>query len=698
VEPFQGKVAEKKAAPVPAASASTPRSAVAFGFGGKLGPKDPGFVPGFESYKLRFGPGDWAGTRIIITSAWGDKNPETDLWNWPNGRDARATDALSDKDGYYFIYSLATANAANWVVANFRYTLRDGRHGVANALIPYQGDPKIDKGTVAVLGFVRKVGPKDEGYVPDYESYQFRFGPGDWAGTKFTSTSNWGEGTNAADLWGWNAGAEAKSTEVRRDAQGYYFVHSLKSAGHSRWVASLFRFTKKDGKNGVAQALYPYSGAPNPPKPVGQPDDYPIAPAIAVKKAAKPTARMLAAARPTAADLNYLRSLTDALKETELDGLAELTTLDLTGKGIDDAGTVHLRGLKRLEKLVLRGTQVGDAGLENVVGLGALKKLNLIGTPTTDAGLEVVGRLTGLTELFIDQTQVTVTGLRSLRNLKRLESLSMTSIDVGDAGLLALRPFSELRYLNFGNDPGLDYEKFTPAGLDVLKAFPKLEKLGVAEFDFGDGGFAKLRAVPNLEWLNLLRSKFRDEDLAHLQGLPKLKEIHLDQTPVTDAGLAHLKSVPSLRFVLIGFSDVGEAGCAHLAENKGLLVLSITKGNVTDAGVARLKGMTTLNRLFLPDNKVTGAGLASLRGLTGLNGLNLYYNQLDDASLATLRSMPELRALYISGEKITDAGLVHIKELKKLEYLSISWTKATQAGIDDLKKSLPGLRVDYGDN
>ena len=75
--------------------------------------------------------------------------------------------------------------------------------------------------------------------------------------------------------------------------------------------------------------------------------------------------------------------------------------------------------------------------------------------------------------------------------------------------------------------------------------------------------------------------------------------------------------------------------------------------------------------------------------------MNLYYNQLDDASLATLRSMPELRGLYISGEKITDAGLVHIKELKKLEYLSISWTKATQAGIDDLKKSLPGLRVDY---
>ena len=204
-------------------------------------------------------------------------------------------------------------NAANWVVANFRYTLRDGRHGVANALIPYQGDPKIDKGTVAVLGFVRKIGPKDEGYVPDYESYQFRFGPGDWAGTKFTSTSNWGEGTNASDLWGWNAGAEAKSTEVRRDAQGYYFVHSLKSAGHSRWVASLFRFTKKDGKNGSRPGPLPLLRVRQTRRSrSASPTTIPSPPAIAVKKAAKPTARMLAAARPTAADLNYLRSLTDA--------------------------------------------------------------------------------------------------------------------------------------------------------------------------------------------------------------------------------------------------------------------------------------------------------------------------------------------------------------------------------------------------
>ena len=201
-----------------------------------------------------------------------------------------------------------------------------------------------------------------------------------------------------------------------------------------------------------------------------------------------------------------------------------MTTLDLTGKGIDDAGMVHLRGLKRLEKLVLRGTQVGDAGLENIVGLGALKKLNLIGTPTTDAGLEVVGRLTGLTELFIDQTQVTVTGLRSLRKLKRLESLSMTSIDVGDAGLLALRPFPALRYLNLGNDPGLT-TRSSPRRAGRAESDPETGKAGGGRPRLRRRRPRQLRAVPRLEWLDLTRSKFRDDDLAHLQGLPKLKEI-----------------------------------------------------------------------------------------------------------------------------------------------------------------------------
>ncbi|WP_074317728.1 hypothetical protein [Singulisphaera sp. GP187] len=124
--PFPAEAKKKGAVAIATAyPAVTERSVVAFGFGGKVGPKDEGFIPGFESYKLRFGPGDWAGARIIVTSAWGDKNPDTDLWDWTGGLKVRCTDTLKDKDGFYVIDSLATANAPNWVVVNLRYTLRD---------------------------------------------------------------------------------------------------------------------------------------------------------------------------------------------------------------------------------------------------------------------------------------------------------------------------------------------------------------------------------------------------------------------------------------------------------------------------------------------------------------------------------------------------------------------------------------------
>ncbi|MDG3007241.1 hypothetical protein [Paludisphaera mucosa] len=689
---FQAAV---KAEPTTAAAAG-PRSAVSFGFGGKVGPQDEGFVPGFESYKLRFGPGDWAGARIIITSAWGDKKPE-DLWNWPDGLNVKATDALSDEDGFYFIYSLATAEADDWVVANFRYTLRDGRQGVANVVIPYGGNPASPREGVAALGFSGRLGPNDEGYVPEFESYRLRFGPGDWAGTKIDLGSSWGEGSNAADLWGWKDGTEARSSEVRRDAQGYYFIHSLRTAGHSRWVASLFRFTKKNGRHGVAQALYSYSGALAAPRPTGQPGGFPAAPALAVKKPARPTPRALAAARPTVADLEYFQALTGRFQGMDLDGFAAITTLELSRQAIDDQGMVHLRGLKNLQSISLRETRVGDAGLENLAGLAGLKKLNLIGTPTTDAGLQVVGRLAGLTDLNIDQTLVTDAGLRSLQKLANLENLTLVTADVGDAGLAALKGLPKLRRLVLSKDMGFVGEPITGAGLALLKTFPSLQELNLSYVPIGDGGLAQLKGMPRLVSLDLSSTDVTDAGLAHLQGLPELSELDIGATPVTAAGLAHLKDVPKLKHLLIGYSDLGDAGMAQLAALKNLEVLEVVKANVTDAGLAHLRGLTRLQSLSLPDNKITGAGLPALRGLQEVHLLNLYYNKLDDASLAMFRSLPKLRRLYISGDKITDLGLAHLMVLPKLEYLSITWTKVTEAGLEDLRKRLPELRIQHGD-
>lgn len=106
---------------------------------------------------------------------------------------------------------------------------------------------------------------------------------------------------------------------------------------------------------------------------------------------------------------------------------------------ITDAGLAQLQGLAGLERLWLSGTQVTDAGLAHLQGLTWLQSLELEGTQITDAGLAHLQGLTGLRSLDLTGTQVTDTGLAHLHRLTGLQVVSLHSTRVTDAGLAQLR-------------------------------------------------------------------------------------------------------------------------------------------------------------------------------------------------------------------------------------------------------------------
>ena len=56
--------------------------------------------------------------------------------------------------------------------------------------------------------------------------------------------------------------------------------------------------------------------------------------------------------------------------------------------------------------------------------------------------------------------------------------------------------------------------------------------------------------------------------------------------------------------------------------------------------------------------------------------------------------LSSLDYFYLSGTKISDAGLEHLKGLKNLKVLRLDRTKVTDAGVAELKKALPGCRID----
>jgi YHS domain-containing protein len=68
-----------------------------------------------------------------------------------------------------------------------------------------------------------------------------------------------------------------------------------------------------------------------------------------------------------------------------------------------------------------------------------------------------------------------------------------------------------------------------------------------------------------------------------------------------------------------------------------------------------------------------------------------------DAGLAHLKNLSKLEYLNLYATSVTDKGLANLEGLKNLKKLYLWQTKATDAGVAALKKSVPGIVVNRGE-
>jgi YHS domain-containing protein/uncharacterized protein YdcH (DUF465 family) len=83
---------------------------------------------------------------------------------------------------------------------------------------------------------------------------------------------------------------------------------------------------------------------------------------------------------------------------------------------------------------------------------------------------------------------------------------------------------------------------------------------------------------------------------------------------------------------------------------------------ITDAGLANLEGLTTLTHLHLENTAVSDDGVAHLKGLTNLTYLNLVNTAVSDKGVGQLSGLKSLRKLYLWQSKVTDAGAAGLKK------------------------------------
>jgi YHS domain-containing protein len=137
----------------------------------------------------------------------------------------------------------------------------------------------------------------------------------------------------------------------------------------------------------------------------------------------------------------------------------------------------------------------------------------------------------------------------------------------------------------------------------------------------------------------------------------------------------------------------------QLANDSDLLVVNLSLGGktTTDAELAEVKNLPKVAQLNLANTAITDAGLSAISGLTELTTLHLEKTAVTDAGLANLKGLSKLEYLNLYATGITDAGLANLDGLKNLKKLYLWQTKVTDAGVAALKKSVPGVIVNRGE-
>src|SRR3954469_14904107 len=136
-----------------------------------------------------------------------------------------------------------------------------------------------------------------------------------------------------------------------------------------------------------------------------------------------------------------------------------------------------------------------------------------------------------------------------------------------------------------------------------------------------------------------------------------------------------------------------------LAADADSVVVSLNMAGkqATDEDLAQLKNLPKISQLNLANTAITDAGLANIAGLTNLTHLHLEKTAITDAGLANLKNLSNLQYLNLYSTSVSDAGLANLSGLANLKRVYLWQTKVTAAGADGLKKSLPNLTINRGE-
>ena len=216
-----------------------------------------------------------------------------------------------------------------------------------------------------------------------------------------------------------------------------------------------------------------------------------------------------------------------------LGALTQLTSLNLRGNKIGDAGAASLAALTQLTSLNLGDNEIGDEGAASLTALTQLTSLDLWNNGIGAAGAACLAALTQLSYLNLGANSIGNAGAASLTALTQLTSLDLWNNGIGAAGAACLAALTQLTSLALGGD-GLHHgnNRIGDDGAASLAALTQLTSLNLNYNGIGNEGAASLAALTQLIFLDLSRNPV--VDTTPFAGLSRLKILDLKRSKVQD--------------------------------------------------------------------------------------------------------------------------------------------------------------------
>lgn len=316
----------------------------------------------------------------------------------------------------------------------------------------------------------------------------------------------------------------------------------------------------------------------------------------------------------------------------QLATMTEITGLVLTDTQITDSGLVELGGLPKLMFLDLSGTRVGDQG---IASLRECKDLPILwlGTESTDASLRYLAEWKqGLNQLSLEGTQVTDEGLRLLQNVphQNLRHLILGGPNMTDAGLVHLRGLKSLRSIELRGEGfsdaalplladlsisvrALEGPGFTDAALPRLAGTREVSSLQLIRTRITPAGLEQLKAFPKLVYLTIEGARISEDGIRHIAALRQLTYLNLNDTDVSDSELQAITGLTELVGLHLANTEITASGMEFIPQLRNLYGLTLRGTAITDAGLKPLERAASLRRVDLRGTRVTESGVKQLR-------------------------------------------------------------------------------------